>query len=80
MAKKKNSKKQCTKCKKIKEKTEFTKNKNNLPDKLSKICRECAAYYYMEYRQKKINEKGKDKYLQEIWEDKLRKSAEKENI
>ena len=72
--------KKCTKCGKRKPKTEFTKNKNNLPDKLAKICKTCASEYYTEYREKKIKEKGKDNYLREIWEDRLRKSAEKENI
>lgn len=72
--------KKCSRCKTVKDIKEFSKNKNNIQDGLSKICKTCAAEYHAQYREKQFEKYGKEEFLEMQWERKLRKLAIEEEI
>ena len=73
--------KQCTNCKKIKKLSEFSNNKNYLDvDGKSKICKDCAREYYLNYKQKQIEKYGEEGYKERVWIKRLKKKARKAGI
>ena len=68
-------KQRCSKCKEKKSLDDFSGKRVK-----NRICKECAAKYYKEYKGKQIEKHGKQRYYEILWEKRIRRKAERSGI
>lgn len=64
--------KKCGQCNKDKPLEEFSQSQ--------RMCKDCAAKYYQDWKEKQIEKYGYEGYLERIWEKRLRTRAARKNI